>query len=88
MWRDTARTATIGPMDARAIFPLLIFLCHWSEFTLLVALVGTAAFGAMSRFGYTPGVAIFALRRFAAGSWRPTPNTGSGWRSIRRTRSL
>lgn len=43
MWRDTALEPTIFGVDARVVFPVAIFLFHWSWTTFTISLIGIAA---------------------------------------------
>lgn len=66
-WRDSARSARFFIIDARAAFPLLLFLLHiqWWSFTLSV--VTMAFFGLLERYGFSLTVFLRWLRSILAG---------------------
>jgi intracellular multiplication protein IcmT len=66
-WRDTARQARFFFVDARAAFPLLMFLMHISTFTAILALVTTMIFAVIERFGFSPPVALRVFRGLISG---------------------
>lgn len=56
MWRETARYPELFMIDARALFPLSIWLLHWAQWTFAMAVVGVGFFVLLSRRGYSPEV--------------------------------
>lgn len=56
-WRDSARAARFFWIDAKAAFPLLLFLLHIRIWTFLVAVSVTLFFSLIERYGFT--LAIF-----------------------------
>lgn len=52
-WRDSARVARFFFMDARAAFPLLLFLLHIRLWTLIVAVSATMFFAILERYGFS-----------------------------------
>ncbi len=66
-WRDSARSARLWIIDARAAFPIFIFLVHIRVWTFVVALVVMAFFGALERYGFTLIVFLRWLRTVLAG---------------------
>lgn len=70
-WRNTARTPQILGMDARAVFPVVIFSLHFSMMTFIIAIIGVAFFYILSRYGYTPIIFIRILRLKVTGPYRP-----------------
>ena len=72
-WRETGRQPKCGPIDARALFPMLVFLFHMRLWTLYVALAGIGVFWALTLWGVTPTVAWRILRVWAVGKYRPKP---------------
>lgn len=52
-WRDSARTPRFFLIDARAAFPILLFLLHIRVWTFIVAILAMAFFGALERYGFT-----------------------------------
>ncbi len=67
-WRDSARTARFFIVDARAAFPIFIFLMHIREWTGILVLVSTIFFGIIERYGFTVPVFLRWLRSSCAGS--------------------
>lgn len=45
MWRDTARTTRLGPLDGRAVFPLAFAVIHPHLWKIELAAVFVALFG-------------------------------------------
>lgn len=66
-WRDSARSARFFMVDARAAFPLFIFLMHIRLWTGLLVLVSAVFFGILERYGFTVPVFLRWLRNFVAG---------------------
>lgn len=66
-WRDSARTARFFWIDARAAFPLFLFLMHISFWTLGIALVATSFFSALEHYGFTVPVFLRLTRVWLAG---------------------
>ncbi len=66
-WRDSGRSARFFVVDARAAFPLFIFLMHIRYWTATVVLISILFFGILERYGFT--VPIFGrwLRTFISG---------------------
>ena len=40
MWRDTGQPVRVFMFDARALLPLICFVCYWSWITFYIAVVG------------------------------------------------
>lgn len=77
MWRETGRPYRIFGIDGRAIFPVLIFLVHFSMFTLFLGIGGVLAFALLEHKKYTvpnarrrAGVLLIGKRRAARAWWR------------------
>lgn len=66
-WRDSARPAKFFVIDARAVFPVFFCLLHIRIWTMALALVATAFFATLNRYGFTPQVFGRWLRAFLAG---------------------
>lgn len=62
VWRDTARPFMLGPIDGRAVFPIVIFALHIRWWTFILAVSVIAVILIIGRFGYTPRIALLALR--------------------------
>lgn len=66
-WRDSARIPRFYMVDGRAAFPMLLFLLHIRLWTFIVAVIATAFFTILERYGYTIGVFLRRLRCILAG---------------------
>ncbi len=66
-WRDSARHTRFFMVDARAAFPLLLFLMHIRVWTFTVAIVAMFFFGLLERYGFTMRVFRHWLRELIAG---------------------
>lgn len=66
-WRDSARAARFFFVDARAAFPLLLFLMHMRLWTFILAIVTMVFFAILEKYNFT--VVVFGrwLRSFMAG---------------------
>lgn len=67
-WRDSARPPRFFIVDARAAFPLLLFLLHIRWWTFILAVVATIFFATLERYGFTVPVFLRWLRSTLAGS--------------------
>lgn len=67
-WRDSARSPRFFLVDARAAFPVFLFLMHIKYWTATLALVTILFFGVLERFGFTLPIFWRWLRCFIAGS--------------------
>lgn len=66
-WRDSARSARFFMVDARAAFPLFIFLMHIRIWTGVLVLVSAVFFGIIEHYGFTVPVFLRWLRNLFAG---------------------
>jgi len=66
-WRDSARTARFFFIDAKAAFPIFLFLMHIRLWTFIFALVIMVFFTVLNRFGYTVDVFLRIFRSMLAG---------------------
>ncbi|SFK90805.1 IcmT/TraK family protein [Methylocapsa palsarum] len=71
MWRDTGRPVKVLFLDARACFPLLVYVVYWSWTTFTIAAVGIGFFTVISWAGLTVPSTIRTLRRLFVGPLRP-----------------
>lgn len=69
-WRDSARSARFFVVDARAAFPIFLFLMHIRVWTGVLVLVSVIFFGIIEHYGFTVPVFLRWLRSFLAGSVR------------------
>lgn len=66
-WRDTARSARFFIVDARAAFPVFLFLMHIRVWTGLLVLVSSICFVVVEHYGFTVPVFLRWIRTFLAG---------------------
>lgn len=66
-WRDSARTPRFFFIDARAAFPLLLFLLHIRIWSFVLAVVATIFFAALERYGFSVTVFLRWVRTKLAG---------------------
>lgn len=66
-WRDSARSPRFFFVDARAAFPLLLFLLHIRLWSFMLAVITMVFFGALERYGFTLTVFIRWIRSKLAG---------------------
>ncbi len=66
-WRDSARQPRFFWIDARATFPLLLFLLHIRLWTFIFALTSVIFLGILEYFGFSIGVFFRLLRNVLAG---------------------
>ena len=69
-WRDSARSARFFMVDARAAFPVFIFLMHISWFTGFLVVISAVFFGVLEHYGFTIPVFLRWLRSSLAGPLR------------------
>ena len=76
-WRDSARAARFFFVDARAAFPLLLFLLHMRWWTFGLAITAMIFFALLEKYGFT--VVVFGrwLRNFMGG---PTKSAHAWWK--------
>lgn len=67
-WRDSARNARFFIVDARAVFPILLWLVHIRWWTFEIAIVMIIFFGALERYGFSPQVFGRYFRNLLAGN--------------------
>ena len=77
-WRDSARSPRFFMVDARAAFPLFIFLMHIRFWTAMLVVISALFFGIIEHYGFTVPVFLRWLRSFLAGSVRTSQ---PWWRS-------
>lgn len=67
-WRDSARSPRFFMVDARAAFPLFLFLLHIRVWTGILVIVSAIFFAVIEHYGFTVPVFLRWLRNFMAGS--------------------
>lgn len=80
LWRDTGIAPKIFILDARAIFPLALWLFHWSYWTAAIAGVGVLILYMVQRTGMSPLACCRAIRVAYLGGRRETRNNEVQWR--------
>ncbi len=80
LWRDTGLSPKIFIMDARAIFPLALWLFHWAWWTFTIAVVGIVLLYMVQCTGMTPMACFRAIRLACLGKRRETRMTEIQWR--------
>ena len=66
-WRDSARSVKFFFVDFRACFPLLFLLFHIRLWTFVLAVVATAFFAGLERYGFSVTVFLRWMRAYVAG---------------------
>lgn len=66
-WRDSARSARFFLVDARAAFPIFLFLMHIKVWTGILVIVSAVFFGILEHYGFTVPVFLRWLQLFFAG---------------------
>lgn len=66
LWRDTGLTPKIFILDARAVFPVAIWLFHWTWWTGMIAGAGVIGLYLVQRTGMSP---MACLRQSGCGFW-------------------
>ena len=80
LWRDTALTPKIFILDARAVFPIALWLFHWAGWTACVAGIAIVILYLVQRTGMTPLACARALRVTLMGRRRETTQSEVHWR--------
>ena len=66
-WRDSARNPRFFLVDARAAFPIFLFLMHIRVWTGILVIISLLVFGIIEHYGFTVPVSLRWLRTFLAG---------------------
>jgi intracellular multiplication protein IcmT len=66
-WRDSARPARFFFIDAKAAFPIFLFLIHIKLWTFVLAFCCMVFFTILNRFGFSVEVFLRWLRSFLSG---------------------
>lgn len=80
LWRDTGIAPKIGPIDARAVFPLALWLFHWCTETAVLAIAGIVILFVVQRSGMSPIACLRYLRLKVIGHRRETLVNERQWR--------
>ena len=62
-WRDSARQATLGPLDARACLVFLVFFLHMSWITFWFSVITAIVLTLLKRKGFTPEIFIRYIKQ-------------------------
>ena len=76
-WRDSARSPRFFIVDARAVFPVFLFLMHIRIWTAVLVVLATVFFAFIEHFGFTVPVFFRWLRSIMAG---PVKTSQPWWR--------
>ena len=77
-WRDSSRMARFFIVDARAAFPIFLFLMHIREWTAILAAVSLVFFGFIEHYGFSVPIFLRWLRTALAG---PRKNAQPWWKT-------
>jgi intracellular multiplication protein IcmT len=66
-WRESARPVRLAFMSVYVLAPLMLFLLHIRTWTFVLLVVTIAIMTIIERFGFTPPVALLAVRARIAG---------------------
>jgi intracellular multiplication protein IcmT len=80
LWRDTGIAPKIFILDARAVFPLALWLFHWAWWTAGIAVTAMLVLYLVQRTGMSPLACCRALRVAFLGGRRETRNNETQWR--------
>ena len=80
LWRDTALAPKIFILDARAIFPIALWLFHWAWWTAGIAVTCIVILFLVQRTGMTPMACLRAIRVALMGRRRETRQHELQWR--------
>lgn len=77
-WRDSSRMARFFVVDARAAFPIFLFLMHIRWWTAIVAIISLVFFGFIEHYGFSVPIFMRWLRSTLAG---PRKNCEPWWKT-------
>ena len=66
-WRESARPVRLFFLSAYVAIPLMVFLLHIRMWTFVLLVLTIVAMTVIERFGFTPPVAVLAIRAWLAG---------------------
>jgi intracellular multiplication protein IcmT len=75
-WRDSARNAKFFIVDAKAVFPVFLFILNISWWTFSILIVSILFFSIIEKFGFTLPVFWRWIKSFIAG---PVKNSSPWW---------
>lgn len=71
LWCNISKTVRVGPLDGRAVIPLMVAIYHWSLYTLVISVIGMIAFMLIQRKGYTVPNMVRRTMAMLGGKHRP-----------------
>lgn len=77
-WRDSSRIARFFIVDARAAFPIFLFLMHIRWWTGMLAIASLCFFGFIEHYGFTVPVFLRWIKCVLAG---PRKTSEPWWKS-------
>jgi intracellular multiplication protein IcmT len=77
-WRDSSRMARFFVVDARAAFPIFLFLMHIKWWTAMLAVVSLVFFGFIEHYGFSVPIFMRWIRSTLAG---PRKNCEPWWKT-------
>ncbi len=78
LWRNTSIFPKLFFLDARAVFPILIFLFHWANWTFAIAVICIALLIFLEKRGLTANIGLRFLKLYILnGKYRRTRLTAS-----------
>lgn len=80
LWRDTALQPKIGPLNASAVFPVMLWVFHWAWWTFWVAIISIVILFLIQRTGMSATGCLLSLRCLLIGRRRVVRVTASMWR--------
>lgn len=72
LWRNTGLNPQIGPLDARSVFPIGLWLIHMSWWTFGLAALCILALVALGKMGIPVNAAVRRFLSLLLGRHRPT----------------
>ena len=70
LWRDSGLTPRLGPIDATAIFPIMLFFLHWAYWTLVLSLVSIVILYLCQRARMSPVTSLRFIKCMLIGKRR------------------
>jgi intracellular multiplication protein IcmT len=70
-WCYTALRPQLGPLDARAVFPLALWMLHWAWWTFYLAVGFIVFLVFLDKKGLPVNVSLLQLRTYILGRYRP-----------------
>lgn len=71
LWRDTGNNPRFGPLDARAVFPIFLWMLHMRWWTFCLAIFSVAVLVFLGKKGIPVNVALRQGLSLLRGKRRP-----------------